>query len=259
VPTGYYLLDHRTKPDNWYSKRRTPLRVIVIHITASLEDLDAADASAERTARYAATTDRKVSWHSGSDSDSFLRLLPAEFTAWHVEGFNSETYGHEISKATTKWAGMPSAWVDRTLANAAACLRPVAARHKIPLRLLTREQVQAGAYGFAAHSTLDPARRTDPGRDFPWSRLFALMEDDVTPQQMQELKDEVWKAVRGHVDFAFDQHLPPRLDAALDRALAPIRAQLPADGEPLAAEVDRLRRSVRAIAEKVCAQIEDGA
>jgi hypothetical protein len=177
VPTGYYLLDHRTKPDNWYPSRRTPLRVIAVHITAGLEDLDAADASAERTARYAATTDRKVSWHSGSDSDSFLRLLPASYTAWHCAGFNSESYGHEISKATTRWTGMPAAWLERTLTNAAACLRPVVAAHKIPLRVLTREQVRDGAYGFAAHSELDPARRTDPGRDFPWQRFLALLAE----------------------------------------------------------------------------------
>jgi hypothetical protein len=173
--SSYYLLEHRRKPANWYPRRRDPLRVIVVHITAGLEDLDGPDASAERTARYAATTDRKVSWHAGVDSDSFLYLLPATYTAWHSQGFNSESYGVEISKATTRWAGMPPAWIDRTLANTAACLAPVVAKYDIPLRRLTRAQVQAGERGFAAHSDLDPGRRTDPGADFPWGRLFDLL------------------------------------------------------------------------------------
>lgn len=179
--TGYYLLDHRQGRPTWYTSRRKPLRVIVVHITAGLEDLDGADSSAERTARYAATTDRAVSWHSGSDSDSFLHLLPASYTAFHCRDYNSFSFGHEISKATTRWTGMPQAWVDRTLANAAACLRPITEKYHIPYRRLTKAEVDAGAYGFAAHADLDPTRRSDPGADFPWSQFFALMQPTPPP------------------------------------------------------------------------------
>lgn len=200
--TGYYLLDHRSKPANWYPTRRSPLRLIVVHITAGLEDLDGPDASAEQTARYAATTDRAVSWHSGSDSDSFLRLLPAGYTAFHVQGYNSSSYGHEISKASTKWAGMSKAWTDRTLANTAAALAPIVRDYRIPLRRLSKAQVDGGQSGFAAHADLDPSRRSDPGKDFSWDRLFALIdqintptseEDEMTPQdwtRMEKLVDD---------------------------------------------------------------------
>jgi hypothetical protein len=181
MSSGYFLLDHRKGERTWYPSRIKPLRVIVVHVTAGLQDMDAPDASAEKTAQYAATTTRKVSWHSGSDSDSFLRLLPATYTAFHVQGYNSSTYGHEISKATTRWAGMPPVWVERTLANAAACLRPVAAQHRIPPRVLSRAQVDAGQYGFIGHAPLDPTRRTDPGVDFPWARFFELLGDQPLP------------------------------------------------------------------------------
>jgi hypothetical protein len=200
--SGYYLLDHRKKAANWYTSRRDPLRVIVVHITAGLEDLDGPDASADQTAKYAATTDRKVSWHSGSDSDSFLRLLPASYTAWHCQGFNSESYGHEISKATTRWARMPKAWTDRTLANTAAALAPIVRDHNIPLRRLTRAQVQSGQRGFAAHADLDPDRRTDPGNDFPWARLFDLIRQHLNQQEDDVMAslEEVRAVVRAEIN-----------------------------------------------------------
>lgn len=199
---AYYLLDHRNPHgDHFYTTRRGRILAIVVHITAGLEDLDATDDhSAENTARYAATTDRPVSWHSGSDADSVVNLLPATYTAFHVRGYNSTTYGHEISKATTDWRNMPPTWFARTLANAARHLRGVADAYDVPLRKATRGDLDRAItnggppVGFISHAELDPDRRTDPGvvrnvgDTFPWSRFLALMgattptpEDDDMP------------------------------------------------------------------------------
>lgn len=193
--TGYYLLDNRNRHgDHFYPQREKPVLAIVVHITAGLEDLDYTDdQSAEATARYAATTDRRVSWHSGSDSDSYLRLLPTSYTAWHATGYNSCTIGHEVSKKDTVWADEPPEWRTRTLSNTAACLAPDVRRHKIPLRRATKAELDAAIahyertgearpVGFVAHADLDPTRRSDPGKDFPWARflsLFAQEEDDM--------------------------------------------------------------------------------
>lgn len=176
---GYYLLDHpNPHGPHYYPSRRKPLRVIVLHITAGLEDMTVPDASAEQTARYCATTDRQVSWHAGADSDSWLNLLPASYTAWHASDYNSLSWGLEISKQDITWSDEPKAWVERTLRNAAAACRPVAEKYGIPARLLTRAQVDAGLSGFTYHSRLDPARRTDPGPDFPIARFFELLKGD---------------------------------------------------------------------------------
>jgi N-acetyl-anhydromuramyl-L-alanine amidase AmpD len=178
----YFLLDHRVGARTWYTSRLSPLRVIVVHITAGLEDFHGADDSAEATARYAATTTRQVSWHAGVDGDSVVELLPAEYTAWHCRGANSWSYGVELSKADTDWRDAPEPWRDRILTLAAEHCAQVAAAAGIPLRKLSARQALDGLSGFVGHWELDPSRRTDPGRvagvgeTFPWDEFVHRME-----------------------------------------------------------------------------------
>lgn len=191
----YYLLDHPNPYHITHYPRRTrPLTAITMHITAGLEGRPGtADNSAEQTARYAATVrDRVVSWHSGSDTDSFLYLLPASYTAFQVRNYNSSTYGHEISKRTTDWSAPSPRWVEDTLRQAAMCLAPVVEEYNIPLRLATKAELDSalargGApVGFVTHAGLDPSRRTDPGlhrgRDtFPWDQFFSYFPSSPSP------------------------------------------------------------------------------
>ena len=192
----------------WYTSRRRPILAIVEHVTAGLEDLDATDdQSAERTAAYAANTERQVSWHQGTDADSNLILLPDSYTAFHVSGYNSCTLGREISKRHTDWRTMPRHWVQATLGNAAPADAAWCRAHNIPVRKATRRELdeaiahwqrtgEVRPVGFISHAELDPSRRSDPGfvrstDTFPWHSYLELVahhlhgtipeEDDVQP------------------------------------------------------------------------------
>lgn len=195
---GFYLLDRRNPyGDHFYTTRNNPLLAIVVHVTAGADDLDALnDLSAENVSGYAATTDRDVSWHSGSDTDSWVQLLPAHYTAWHASNYNSVTYGHEISKRTTDWRNVPENWIDKTLRMAAlgpdgkGGLRKIAADNGIPLRWATKAELDharatgGNPVGFITHAEIQWADRRDPGYvteggrvidTFPRARFMALL------------------------------------------------------------------------------------
>lgn len=188
---GYYLLDHRNPHgDHFHRSRLDDIQIIVLHITAGSEDLnmrDMQDPSAENVAHYAATTDRQVSWHKGCDSNSVVELLPDSYTAFHVINYNSESLGLEISKTETTWSDEPMNWVRATITQAAKACKPWVRNHNIPLRRLSKSQVNAGAKGFVYHETLDPTRRSDPGDDFPLQMLFDFIRGEGSVDEEDDL------------------------------------------------------------------------
>lgn len=202
----FYLLAHRNpNGDHFYPTRNRRLKAIIIHCTAGLEDKDliGPDNSAENTARYAATTDRQVSWQSGSDTDTFVQLLPYSYTAFQCVGYNSSTAGHEISKLDMVWSDEKPEWVQRTIKMAAlgpdgvSGLRKLALENGIPFRRATKAELDHAIatdgppVGFVTHAELDPDRRTDPGRDFPWSMFLGFLhttkEDDLSAEDVRNV------------------------------------------------------------------------
>lgn len=187
----YYLLNNPNPNGAFYSRTRSrPLRAIMMHITAGLQDFSPPDPTAELVSRYASTTTRRVSWHASVDSDSIVELLPSSYDAWHVRTYHDDCYGIEICKTTTDWRPGPNApepWRTRILANAANIAGDVAEEFDIPIRKITASQFFAGAKGFISHAELDPSRRTDPGwigraptgtDTFPWNLFFRMIRQE---------------------------------------------------------------------------------
>ena len=181
----YYLLDHpNPNGRHYYTTRRKPIQIIVIHTAESLPDFTSPDMGAERVARYGATTSRSASWHSTIDSDSIIPMLPDSYTAFHVRGYNSQSLGVEIATQAHKWPIAPKDWIDKTITNLADVVRRWGELYQIPYHRIARANVDAGSRGLVAHADLDPQRRTDPGAMFPWDLLYrkltGLEEDEMT-------------------------------------------------------------------------------
>ena len=231
--TPFLLANPNPHGPHYYPSRRGTVLAIVVHVTAGLEDLDGNDGSAEATARYAATTTRPVSWHSGSDTDSAFDLLPADYTAFHCQGYNSRTYGHEISKRTADWRSMAPSWIDATLHQAARHLAVKARELGVPLRHATRQEVNDAIarngppVGVVGHHQLDPARRFDPGLignvdTFPWASFLELVHRYQQPQQEDDMfTDEDRRLLQGVYGFAINtERVLPQIVGALDELRA---------------------------------------
>lgn len=177
-----------TAGDSFYSTRRNgPVLGIVLHVTAGLQDTDMVgpDHSAEGTASWALSSKAEVSWHAGVDSDSIVPCLPDTYTAWHAKGYNSRTWGVEISNRDAVWGNKPKDWTEATLRNAAKACAPIVKKYGLPLQRVTRSTVDARIaagkpFGFTYHSYLSDIR-VDPGKDFPWDRFIALVKAELNP------------------------------------------------------------------------------
>lgn len=259
---GYALTANPNR--HYYATRRSPILGIVLHVTAGLEDFTPPDSGAEATVRYGQSNRRPASWHGIVDSDSVIDCLPDSFTAFHVIGYNSSTLGLEIANRDARWAGKPSSWVDGTIANAAEWCRPRVDKYGLPVQLANKAQVDAAIragrpFGFTYHRYLDPKRRIDPGRDFPWEKFAALVRDPsagvrpvttVDPGRIEE------DGVLGAATKARVAHLlavPEYTDASWWRAVQAWAGLTGAavDGVPGPVTWDAVRRKVGSGAGKV--------
>lgn len=218
---SYFLLDHvNPHGPHFYSTRKNALTCVVLHVTAGLQDSDMVgpDTSAENTAKYAAQTERAVSWHGGSDSDTFLYLLPPSYTAFHCRGLNSRSYGWEMSKKDVVWATQGAAWVSATLRNTAKGLAPIVREFAIPLVRISLAEANKGVKGFIYHSDADSTRRSDPGKDFPIDLLFEYIREELG-EQSRKVQDQhafpllekgskgsAVRDLQGHLNAAYDKY-----------------------------------------------------
>lgn len=182
-----YLRDNPPVRSQFNSPRRArPTGLVVIHTAENVLDTITPDTGAEAVANFIRTRTTPGSYHDIADSDSSLQLVRYEDEAYQ-DGTGSNPYALSISFAlrTTDWAGLSAERRRAFLTNGAQAF----ARQYRWLEsngfptprfvTLTREQSSAGHPGFISHALRDPARRTDPGTNFPWHEWIDVCRESV--------------------------------------------------------------------------------
>jgi hypothetical protein len=189
-----------------------------VHTAESAPDTSGADSGAENVANFIRNRTDPGSYHDLCDSDSVINLVRYECEAYHDgTGSNSHSYGVSAATQAARWLSVPKDWRDRCVDNMARA----AARYAlwlreqrgivIPAKRITRAQSEARIPGFISHAERDPARRSDPGKDFPWGPFlerFAqltgktpALEDDVTPDDHKQINKNIETALIRHMQF----------------------------------------------------------
>tara|TARA_Y100000996_G_scaffold331820_1_gene268090 strand:- start:1162 stop:1938 length:777 start_codon:yes stop_codon:yes gene_type:complete len=174
---GYYLIDNENpnaslrengKKGNYYPKRSRDIQGIVVHTAEG-------GTNATAIAKYLSQTDRVASAHVVIDSEKIVNLLPDDYTAFHVRSHNSKSLGLEIAYYASNW-GTDKEYEDKVITLTAKWCAEKSEVYSIPVRRISYEDWLKGEKGYISHSELDPERRSDPGANFPWEKLFTLIK-----------------------------------------------------------------------------------
>lgn len=179
-----YLLEHEPARDQYrIGRREQPSGVCVVHTAENAPDFVAFDGGAEAVARWIVTRDTPGSYHDLVDSDSAIQLVPYDYEAYgDGTGSNRHAWHGSVATRADVWPLAPKVWRDgaiRRLAGRAAVYAAWVRTRRgiiVPARRITREESELRKPGFISHAERDPARRSDPGKHFPWDQFFYEFE-----------------------------------------------------------------------------------
>ncbi len=172
----YYLLDNANRVRQYGSTRRKtkhggrPTGAIILHCVQGISDLSGSDTSAENTARWITRdSTRQASYHTITDRDSIVRMLPFNMEAWHDTTSNNYSIGISVNWVVEDLPRMTKEqryqYYEQFAIAVLEAVKWLKETRKItvPLdRILTRAEVVAGKPGISTHGRMDPGRRYDP-------------------------------------------------------------------------------------------------
>lgn len=153
--------------------------VIFVHTTEGSEGRS----SAEDGAAYDQRRTDGTSTNFFVDQDSIVQCVPTTDEA-HAARAHGNDVGIQIEvcgragQSAAQWSDAASDGAVRNAARVAVAVRRKYGAARFPLVNLTPAQLRAGGRGFAEHYDAtrawpeDGGTHTDPGPNFPWSRLF---------------------------------------------------------------------------------------
>jgi len=196
--------------------RLAPIRLIVIHTM----EVPETNSVAEAVGRAFAVPARRASAHIGVDTDSTVRYVADDDTAWATPGANADGLQIELAgragQNARQWDDVPSrAILERAAQQVAIWCRA----YGIPVRWLTDVQLADGkSRGIIGHA--DASRvfkrsdHTDPGRAFPrasfLARVKSLVGGAATGTPSRALKAPTTR-IRLRVDGVFGSRTKARL------------------------------------------------
>jgi len=160
-----------------------------------------------------------------------LQLAPWSYETWHSVPSNNWSIGISAVTYASAWNKIPKSAREnlvKSMAYAAANAAKWLEKHhgrKVQPRLLTRAQAMRKESGFVYHATMDPGRRTDPGRDFPWGMFIAEFKrlmaggtnDSSKPDKAPEKKEWDEMATQAEVKKAIEEGVTAVLRKEFDR------------------------------------------
>lgn len=247
-----YLLDNPPRQRQFRRTRRAkPSGVLVAHTGES-----ATSADGLALARFIQGRADYGSYHNIAGHRSWLRLVPYDAEAFG-DGTGSNSHAIHVSFATKAalWPSMSTS-VRQGFVEQGALAAADAAEWLyrttgvvVPARRITRAESERRVPGFISHGERDPARRTDPGRGFPWDAFLARYaqltaalgnapegDDDMTPEQSKKLDAVELRsiAILQRIE-ALEANVPPNLAEEIDE----IRRNLRSVGDAVGAETER--------------------
>lgn len=176
---------------HYYRGRISPVRMIVVHATATPRDR-----TARGVANYFATTIRKASAHCITDNNETWECVKPWDTAFGATSANAD--GYHIEHIGTSRESRAE-WLDGygypMLVQSAQVAASRALEWDIPVRWLTVNQVRdRKTKGFTDHATVQKAfpstGHTDPGTGFPHDVYLDLVRSYMIPQEDDMAKVE---------------------------------------------------------------------
>jgi hypothetical protein len=158
--------------------------VIFIHTTEGSEGRE----SAENGAAYDSRRTDQTSTHFFVDQDSTIQCVytkdeaHAARTHGNDKGIQIEVCG-KAGQTKAQWTDAASAGAIEQCARLGVAIRKKYGKARFPLVNLTPAELRAGKNGFAEHYDAtkawpgDGGTHTDPGPNFPWSKLFARITE----------------------------------------------------------------------------------
>lgn len=190
IRSGFYLIDKPPRRQQWSTSGRSLKPVVVVHTAESGNDLTGSDERAENVANFIRTRTGAGSYHYIGDRDSIIPMIPPAYQAFG-DGTGSNRFAIHISLAMNAniWPSLSKTHRDQYVETAAHMAHMAGLYFKSkglgmprPVRLSKAASNAATASGFISHANRDPARRSDPGRGFPWQQFLTRYQQLATGQ-----------------------------------------------------------------------------